>query len=242
MARVVNEEENAAKRKQILDVFQGLIYTKGYESLTIQDVLAGVQMSKGAFYHYYDSKQALLGALIDRMMDDVEKLLTDIAYDPDLPALDKLNRYFSQTAVWKTERKAILGPIMRVWYSDENTVVRHRLIKHAIVRLGGLFAHIVRQGVREGVMDTPYPEEIVQFIYSSTENMGESMVALLLAPEPMPDRVERLEHTFGFYADALERLVGAPHGSLPLVDMDLIKQWILEPEPARAPVEPMAAD
>ena len=234
MARVVNEEEHAAKRKQILDVFQGLIYTKGYQAMTIQDVLDGIQISKGAFYHYYDSKQALLGALIDRMMDDVEILVAGIAYDPDLPALEKLNRYFNRTAVWKTERKAILGPIMHVWYSDENTLVRHRLIKHATVRLGGLFAHIVRQGVQEGVMDTAFPDEIVQFVYSATENLGESIVALLLAPEPMPDRVERLEHTFAFYADALERLVGAPHGSLPLVDMDLIKQWVLEPEPMAA--------
>src|SRR5438309_977263 len=63
MARTVKEEEYAIRRNQILDVAQGLIYTKGYEQMTIQDVLDGVQMSKGAFYHYFDSKRALLSDL-----------------------------------------------------------------------------------------------------------------------------------------------------------------------------------
>jgi TetR/AcrR family transcriptional repressor of nem operon len=237
MARIVNEEDYAAKRNQIIDVAQRLIYTKGYEQMTIQDVLDGLQMSKGAFYHYFGSKESLLAAMLDRMLDEVERLVAGIVSDPDLPALEKLRRYFNNIAIWKTERKAILFPIMRVWYSDENTIVRQRLINMAVARLGPLFSRIVQQGRREGVMTTRFPDDIAGMIYPVFETIGESLVNLLLAPEPMPDRLERLEHTLAFYSDTLERLLGAPPGSLPVADMELITQWVDAPSAEPAPAE-----
>ena len=65
MARIVKEEEYVEKRNEILAVAQRLVYTKGYEQMTIQDMLDELQISKGAFYHYFGSKQALLEALIE---------------------------------------------------------------------------------------------------------------------------------------------------------------------------------
>ena len=67
MARILKEEEYTVKRNEILDVAQRLIYTKGYEQMTIQDMLDDLQISKGAFYHYFDSKQAVLEALVERI-------------------------------------------------------------------------------------------------------------------------------------------------------------------------------
>ena len=72
MARIVKEQAYAVKRNEILDVAQRLVYTKGYEQMTIQDILDGLPISKGAFYHYFDSKQALLEALIERMLKEAD--------------------------------------------------------------------------------------------------------------------------------------------------------------------------
>ena len=58
MPRTVNQQENTAKRNEILDAAQRLVYNKGYERMTIQDILADVQISSGAFYHYFASKEA----------------------------------------------------------------------------------------------------------------------------------------------------------------------------------------
>src|SRR5689334_9405990 len=94
MARAIKEDEYAAKRNQILDMVQRLIYTQGYELMTIQDVLDGLQMSKGAFYHYFRSKPALLEALVERTVDQIELVLAPIVQDPQLDALEKLRRFF----------------------------------------------------------------------------------------------------------------------------------------------------
>ena len=65
MARVAKEEERAVKRNAILDAALQLVYTKGYEQMSIQDILTSLQISKGAFYHYFNSKQAVLDGLVD---------------------------------------------------------------------------------------------------------------------------------------------------------------------------------
>jgi hypothetical protein len=42
-----NEKEYALNRNQILDMTLWLIYTKGYEQMAIQDILAELQISNG---------------------------------------------------------------------------------------------------------------------------------------------------------------------------------------------------
>jgi AcrR family transcriptional regulator len=127
MARVVNEKEHALKRNQILDATQRLIYTKGYEQMSIQDILDELKISKGAFYHYFDSKPALLEAVLERMQHESKQALLPIVQDPHLDALEKLQRFFDTSVRWKTARKAFLIELLRVWYTDHNAIVRQKL-------------------------------------------------------------------------------------------------------------------
>src|SRR5258708_2249678 len=95
MTRTVKEQEYAAKRNEILDVAQRLVFSKGYERMSIQDILDALGISKGAFYHYFDSKAALLEASIERGQDDLDKDFRAIVDDPSLSALDKFQRFFA---------------------------------------------------------------------------------------------------------------------------------------------------
>src|SRR5262245_42354191 len=96
MARVVKEEEYAAKRNEILDAAQRLVFTKGYEQMSIQDILDALSISKGAFYHYFDSKPALLEAFIERGQGEIEQAFKALVDDPYLSALDKLRQFFAE--------------------------------------------------------------------------------------------------------------------------------------------------
>src|SRR5262245_60160918 len=94
MARTVKEQEYAQKRNDILDAAQRLVYAKGYERMTIQDILADLQISNGAFYHYFDSKPAVLEGFIERIRQEVEQPLLPIIRDPHLTAIEKLQGFF----------------------------------------------------------------------------------------------------------------------------------------------------
>ncbi len=227
MARIV--KEHAVRRNEILDVAQRLVYAKGYEQMTIQDILDGLQISKGAFYHYFDSKQALLEAVLERMQEEAEQLLIPIVQDPHLPALDKLQRFFATLNRYKTTQKAFFLELLRVWYADDNAIVRQKARATGVKRVTPWLAVIVRQGIQEGVLTTSYPEQVGEVVLSLALDLGETLGGLLLSFEPERDDMLRVESIVAAYTDALERTLGAPRGSLQLVDDETLKEWFVSP-------------
>ena len=155
MARVVKEEEYTARRNEILAAAQRFVYTKGYEQMTIQDILNDLKISKGAFYHYFNSKGDVLEALVERMViDEMLPLILPIVEDPGLSAIEKLERYFDIALRWKTTQKSFMLAILRVWIADENAIVRQKILSMTLKQVTPLLTDIVRQGVEEGVFRT----------------------------------------------------------------------------------------
>ena len=50
-------------KSRIVDAAWKLFYEQGYEDTTVEDIIAVSGTSKGSFYHYFGSKDDLLGSL-----------------------------------------------------------------------------------------------------------------------------------------------------------------------------------
>lgn len=227
MARIRKEEEHIAKRNEILDAALKLLYAKGYDKMTIQDMLEALRISKGAFYHYFDSKADVLDALIERMVvEQVEPLLLSIVRDPQRTALEKLQGYFDTAVRWKTAQKDLMMELLKVWYSDENALARQKMLATLVKHVTPLFVEIIHQGVEEGVFTTPYPESVSQVIINLVQPLGDGFAEMLLSKEAMHDHaLQRAEMLVITYNDALERVLGAPKGSIHLMDTEALKEW-----------------
>jgi AcrR family transcriptional regulator len=225
MARIVKEYE--VRRSEILDLALRLVYTKGYEQMTVQDILDELKISKGAFYHYFDSKQALLEALIEHTLDEAMQVITPIVDDPSLAALDKLKCVFDTATRWKTAQKAFFLGILRVWYQDGNALVRQKQLAASIQQVAPLVTRIVHQGIREGVMSTSYPDQVGEIALTFLQGLGDTMAGLILAGAPESEVLAQMEGAIKAYTDALERVLGAPPGSLHLIDIENLKEWIV---------------
>src|SRR5713226_3435253 len=232
MARIV--KEHAVRRNEILDVAQRLVDTKGYEQTTIQDILDGLQISRGAFYHYFDSKQALLDALVDRMRKEAEQTLLPIVQDPHLPALQKFRRYFEASARWKTNQKTLIISLLRMWYTDENAFIRQKMTAESLKSTAHLLEPIIRQGIEEKVFTTRFPEQVAVIVAGVALSLTDTIIGLLLSPRPDQATFHKSEIILDAYVDTIERIVGAPSGSLNIFEPDAFKEWFvaLEPEPA----------
>jgi AcrR family transcriptional regulator len=225
MARILIKEEYEMRRNEILNAAQSLIYTMGYEKMSIQNILSDLHISKGAFYHYFDSKQSLIEALILRLGKQMEELLVPIVNDGDLPALTKLQRFFDVAARWKTDRKEYLLKLVQVWYGDDNTYLRQKVQAALIPQTSYLLSNVVLQGKQEGVFNTAYPEHISEIIFSLLQNFGEKLIQLIIQQKLDPETLDRLDTLSASYQDAMERILGAAHGSLPLFDTKILREW-----------------
>ena len=219
----------AERRNEILSAAQHLMIIKGFEQMTIQDLLDELHISKGAFYHYFASKQALLDALIEHYLEQAAQIILPIVEDPNLPALEKFERIFSVVGRWKLEQKPFMLALLRGWYMDENALVRQRQTAASLQAIGPLISCIAGQGVREGVFDTPYPGQIGEITLALMTGLGEALANLLLEPELPPDAAQRLENTVAAYTDTIERALGAKPGSLQIYDPQILLQWVIPP-------------
>lgn len=228
MARKVNQEEYATKRNEILDEVQTLIYTKGYEQMTIQDILDRLQISKGAFYHYFDSKQALLVALLDRIIEQMRQMLEPIVKNPDMNALEKLQHFISSIASWKTARRSMLMGILRIWYHDDNAIVRQKMRINLSNPIVSLMNEVIQQGLAEGTLKPTHPKYISRVAFSLMQDLGDTVALELLAFDPEKDDMEPIKEMVHSYIHTIEMVLGAPEGSLPLFPDHLLDVWFLQ--------------
>jgi AcrR family transcriptional regulator len=225
VARTVNAQEYAQKRDAILDVAQCYIATKGYEQMTTQDLLESLQISKGAFYHYFESKQALLMALVERIVEQAEQLVLPIVSDRAASAEDKLLRFFAVIDQFKRDNLEVVFGFLRIWYADENALFRHKLYLTRVKRLAPILAQIIQEGVAQGVFTTPYPDHAARMIFSLLEDLGNGIVGLLLVEEGEPLDIPQIVQIGEATADALERVVGMKSGGLRRQWGEDLSQW-----------------
>jgi AcrR family transcriptional regulator len=206
------------------------VYAKGYERMTLQGVLADLQISSGAFYHYFDSKPALLEALIERMKEEAEKPLLPILHDPHLPAIEKLQGFFTTLDRLRIAQKTSVVEMLRVWYTDDNALVRLKVDEAVFERRVPLLTELVRQGIREGVFTTAYPDQAGEVILALLQRMGHTHARLLLSLEQERDEqrcVDAIVAVHAAYMDAIERVLGAPSNSLYRTDAEAVKMWVV---------------
>ena len=225
MSRTVNEAAHAERRSAFLDTAQRLIGTKGYEQMTIQDVLNDLGASKGALYHYFDSKQALLEGIVERYAEAMEAHLARCAADPALTAIEKLRGFFTGLGPNAAELRLSFAALP-TWYTDDNAGARYRLRVRVRDRMAPPLAQIVEQGVTEGVFTTAFADRAggvaIGLILDLDETAGRQVLAT------GPDRIDAasIERTVAAYADALERVLGAPAGSLVLMEPAALRAWL----------------
>ena len=224
MPRTVNATAVEIRREAFVDVAERLIQTKAYEQMSIQDVLDEAGASRGGFYHYFDSKQQLLDAVIARMVDAAFMAVQPMVADPEISAIVKLQRFFSGIAGWKAERRDLVVGITEVWLSDDNALVREKLRERLVVKLTPLFAAIIRQGINEGVCSVAAPDDTARVLVSLIQAANQLGTELFVASQAGNVTFETVERTLTAYSDAYERILGIPGGSL-AIDRSMLHLW-----------------
>jgi AcrR family transcriptional regulator len=222
----------AARRNEILDAAQRLVMSKGYEQMTIEDILAEMKISKGAFYHYFDSKAGLLEALIGRMGDEARQVLIPVLDEPQQSALRKLQSWFDTAARWKTMRRDFLLSLLQVWYHDHNAIVRQKLRADSRSWIAPRLTAVVHQGVQEGTLSTAFPDHVGQVVFSLLYDLGDSLAALVLSGQEPDQAMGQAQAEIAAYLDAIERALGAPAGALTLIEPGMLHEWFGAPAAA----------
>ena len=216
MARQVKPDEHAARRREILAAALQLMHDKGYERMTIEDVLAKLQMSKGALYHYFSSKRALVEGIVESMSESASRTLQAVVDDPKLGAVDKLRAYFDTSTTWKAENLTAVTTTMRLWRHENNALLRQKVSQESMRMTTPLLESIIRQGCDEGVFDTSHPRDAAIIVAGMGLNLADAIIDAMDADGSVGLDVSgaRTSDVLAAYVEAFERILGARPGSL----------------------------
>ena len=225
MPRTVNLVSHKVRRDAFLDAAERLIQAKGYERMSIQDVLDELETSRGALYHYFDSKQALLDGVVDRFAERGMAAVAPTLADPNLPALRKLEQVLVGITSFKVEQTELVLAIMEVWNSDANALVRERVRRLSATWLGPILSALIRQGIDEGTITASSPDETARVLVFLMQGYQEVAGELFVARQAGSIRTEDVVRTYAAYTEAFERVLGVPQGSVTLVDEPTLRYW-----------------
>jgi AcrR family transcriptional regulator len=67
---------SASTKRALVDVAEELFTAHGYANASLDTIVAGAEVTKGALYHHFSGKQALFEAVFERVEDDASKAIT----------------------------------------------------------------------------------------------------------------------------------------------------------------------
>ena len=79
---------NTEVRERIAEAAWRLFDEKGYENVSVDEIIAATGTSKGAFYHYFSAKDELLSALPDKFDNDYDAWAAQCP--PVMPSADRI--------------------------------------------------------------------------------------------------------------------------------------------------------
>lgn len=195
-----NGKEAEERKKEILDIAEELFISKGYEGTSTTDILERVGIARGTLYYHFKSKEEILDALIDRIIDGVVRNIKS-AVSGNMSAKRKLFLFIDAMKV----DSEIGDEIAEYAHRPQNALMHQKIQASLLSRIHPIAVEILNEGIEEGCCFTSYPEEAAEMllVYSSVifDDMNELSEA------------EREKKTKGFVFN-MERLLGMETGSL----------------------------
>ncbi|MBK8085531.1 MAG: TetR/AcrR family transcriptional regulator [Devosia sp.] len=214
-----------ARRDEFLDVAQRLFAAAGYDATSVNQIIAAVGVSKGAFYHHFQSKEDLLEALACRFAEATARATRDIIEDPTLDAFARLTSFLASMRRHKLDTAAELRAAFEPLFRAENLQLYERTQRAVADVVRPILTRIIAEGVVERTFDTPDPESAAEIILHLMGSNRDLIMALYRTRDRREfERLgDRLLRKLAYLGTVIDRLLGLPEGSIELADAGALR-------------------
>lgn len=95
-----------------MDAALELIWAQSYGAVTIDDICKRADVRKGSFYYFFDSKEQLAVAALERLWRETWKPAMDEVFSASVEPLDRLKAYLAGVYRRQSETKARTGRML----------------------------------------------------------------------------------------------------------------------------------
>ena len=214
MPRVIKHPD--VRRSEILDQALALFLAHGYDHISLNDIIARAGISKGVFYHYFLSKEALLAALAARFSQQMLADLDEVLKNRELNPLERLNAFFAKGTRIKTEFAPGVWAVFGALFRPENQLLYQRIAAASELLFGPVLTEIIAQGVKARVFDTADPEGVADLLQQLASNTHPFVTGIIEAKTEKERQavLKAFHRRLKLNGIAIDRLLGLADGTL----------------------------
>jgi len=215
MPRVIKHPD--IRRAELLDRAMLLFLQRGYDNVSLNDLIADAAVSKGAFYHWFPSKDALIAALADRSVREQLGAVEDALAGCDGDALDRVNTVLRAGFDVKvgTGTPQNLAAMVALLH-PENAQLYGRIVAIGEDLFRPLLTGLISDGVAEGIFDTFDPGGVADMIQGLAARINSVILEVVNAGDESArnQAIDTLTTRFKLHGLAIDRVLGIPDGGI----------------------------
>ncbi len=160
----MNKRENTdVRQEQIKQAVLSIIYSDGLKNLSISNLAKQIELSDGAIFRHFRTKQDIIVSIIDDVQKDFISHLRKIATSTDEPEV-RLEKFIFTTVEYLTANKGITMLLF-----SEASYHNDKLLKEKLLQIlnnqKNLISKIILDGIATAKWDEMIPVEYVAMLY-----------------------------------------------------------------------------
>ncbi len=153
-------KEGEVRRQEILIAARELFIKNGYDQTSVNDILKIVNIAKGTFYYYFDSKREVLEAIILDIVEEGAIRAENILKDKSIPLLNRIMMAIMAQAPEFEGKNEIKDELHKV----ENSKLERLYLEEMLKRMTPILQESVNEGIEEDIFHMEYPLETIESI------------------------------------------------------------------------------
>lgn len=158
MGRVAKDREE--RREELLDAATRLFAERGVAATAVSDIVRAVGVSQGTFYWYFESKEAVVDAVVERVSDRIVSGVEAIAAASGPSAVEKLLAMRDATMASVRDDRELL----EFFHRPGNEAFHDHVSRESVRRVVPAFERVIEQGVAEGDFHILHSDDAARFI------------------------------------------------------------------------------
>jgi AcrR family transcriptional regulator len=162
LIRIVKKPD--VRRQEIISAARALFLQKDYAHTTMQDVMSTLGIAKGTIYHYFASKEELLDAVVQDLVEEYIVAVQETLAISKGSAVDRMRALITAGQIADTQKETL-----EQLHRPGNIAMHSRLLAITISKLAYLYAEVIEQGCAEGIFQVEHPLESAELLIAGIQ-------------------------------------------------------------------------
>ena len=206
-------------RARIIDAAEKLFARKGYAATSVQDILDALGISKGGFYHYFDTKMELLTEVCARRTEEWYLQGVERVRAMDGSCVEKLNAAIRLMNMLDRESPSMLATLTETGMSGEDAPAMQKIRATTMRIIVPLITDILDAGVAEKQFVVRRPAHTARLIAALALDVNEEATRDIAIGYAQSDCAFGVLELLNTYRETIELMVNAPYGSVEIFDL-----------------------